>query len=193
MKNMGNCSVCGSTKFDKTTTAKHNTTKPYICVLIQCNVYMASPLMLTSSNGNIFRVTGLLSGHRWIPQRPVMRSFDVFFDLCLNKRLSKQPWGWWFETRWRSLWRHCNVMFNFICRTSYGFAKNICYISSLLHMLRRLMKTCLVSYSYFSSDFFLNVEQTEPRHWSYLVDELWQEMCLYHRDMLSLVRLSFFW
>ena len=31
-------------------------------------------------------------------QRTVTRSFDVFFDLCLNKRLSKQPWGWWFET-----------------------------------------------------------------------------------------------
>ena len=29
-------------------------------------------------------------------QRPVTRSFDVFFDLRLNKRLSKQPWGWWF-------------------------------------------------------------------------------------------------
>ena len=28
-------------------------------------------------------------------QRPVMRSFDVFFDLRLNKRLSKQAWGWW--------------------------------------------------------------------------------------------------
>ena len=28
-------------------------------------------------------------------QRPVTRSFDVFFDLCLNKRLSKQSWGWW--------------------------------------------------------------------------------------------------
>ena len=26
-------------------------------------------------------------------QRPVTRSFDVFFDLRLNKRLSKQPWG----------------------------------------------------------------------------------------------------
>ena len=24
-------------------------------------------------------------------QRPVKRSFDVFFDLILNKRLSKQP------------------------------------------------------------------------------------------------------
>ena len=42
-------------------------------------------------------------------QRPVMRSFDVFFDLCLNKRLSKQSWCWWFEKPWRSLWRHCNV------------------------------------------------------------------------------------
>ena len=42
-------------------------------------------------------------------QRPVVRSFDVFFDLCPNKRLSKQSWGWWFETPWRSLWCHCNV------------------------------------------------------------------------------------
>ena len=39
-------------------------------------------------------------------QRPVTRSFDVFFELCLTKRLSKQPRGWWFETP--SLWRHCN-------------------------------------------------------------------------------------
>ena len=31
-------------------------------------------------------------------QRPVTRSFDVFFDLRLNKRLSKQWWGWWIET-----------------------------------------------------------------------------------------------
>ena len=31
-------------------------------------------------------------------QRPVMRSFDVYFDLRPNKRLSKQSWGWWFET-----------------------------------------------------------------------------------------------
>ena len=46
---------------------------------------------------------------RWIPtQRPVTQSFDVFFDLRLNKQLSKQPWGWWFETPSWSLWRHCN-------------------------------------------------------------------------------------
>ena len=42
-------------------------------------------------------------------QRPVTRSFDVFFDLWLNKRVSKQPWCWWFETPSCSIWRHCNV------------------------------------------------------------------------------------
>ena len=31
-------------------------------------------------------------------QRPVTRSFDVFFDLRLNKRLSKPSRRWWFET-----------------------------------------------------------------------------------------------
>ena len=38
--------------------------------------------------------------------RPVTRRFDVFFDLCLNKRLSKQWRRWWFDTPSRSLWRH---------------------------------------------------------------------------------------
>ena len=41
-------------------------------------------------------------------QRPVTRGFGVFFDLCLNKRLGNQSWGWWFETPSCSLWRHCN-------------------------------------------------------------------------------------
>ena len=39
---------------------------------------------------------------------PVTRSFDVFFDQRLSKRLSKQWWGWWFETLSCPLWRHCN-------------------------------------------------------------------------------------
>ena len=43
-------------------------------------------------------------------QRPVTRGFDVFFDLRLNKRLSKQWWGWCFEAPWRPLWRHCNAV-----------------------------------------------------------------------------------
>ena len=41
-------------------------------------------------------------------QRPATRSLVVFFDLRLNKWLSNQSWGWWYETQSRSLWRHCN-------------------------------------------------------------------------------------
>ena len=41
-------------------------------------------------------------------QRPVTRRFDVFFDLCLNKRMSKQPLGWWFEMPLCPLWRRFN-------------------------------------------------------------------------------------
>ena len=68
--------------------------------------------MMTSSSGNIFRVTGHLcvefTGHRWNPHtKPAKRSFEVF-DLHLNKRLSKQWWGWWFEAPLCPLWRHCN-------------------------------------------------------------------------------------
>ena len=48
-------------------------------------------------------------------QRPVTRSFDVFFHLSLNKRLSKQ--SILFETPWRSLWRLCNVL-RFSCGLS---------------------------------------------------------------------------
>ena len=51
-----------------------------------------SDYMMTSSNGNIFRVTGTLwgrfTGHP--SQSPMTQNVDVFFDLRLNKRLSKQ-------------------------------------------------------------------------------------------------------
>ena len=50
-------------------------------------------------------------------QRPVTRSFDVFFDLRMNKRLSKQSWGWWSETISHPLWRHRND-------TGYCYIKN---------------------------------------------------------------------
>ena len=43
-------------------------------------------------------------------QRPVTRSFRVFFDMRLNKLLSKQSWEWWFETLSLPLWRHCNAL-----------------------------------------------------------------------------------
>ena len=95
--------------------------------------------MMTSSNGNIFRVTGPLCGEftgtgEFPTQRPVTRSYDVFFDPRLNKRLSKQTWGWWFETLSSSLWRQCNDILG-ASRTShvlsYGHIDNVNVMSSL--------------------------------------------------------------
>ena len=85
---------------------------------------------MTLSNGNIVRVTGPSCGDFTGPgefptQRPVTRSFDVFFDLRLNKRLSKQPWGWWFETPSWSLLRHCNVFY--ICAGKNGIV-SVCEV-----------------------------------------------------------------
>ena len=70
-------------------------------------------VMMMSSNGNVFHVTGHLCGEFTGPsefsaQRSVMRSFGVFFYLCLNKQLSKQACGWWFETLSHPLLHQCN-------------------------------------------------------------------------------------
>ena len=82
------------------------------------NVVRKTPIggwfMMTSSNGNIFCVTGPLcgefTGHRWITcTKASDAELDVFFDLRLNKKFSKQSCGWLFETLLRPLWRHCNV------------------------------------------------------------------------------------
>ena len=81
----------------------------YACI---SRVYLIQRFqMMTSSNGNIFRVTGPLCGDftgEFPSPRPVTQSVDVFFDLRMHKRLSKQSWGWRFETPSWSFWRHCN-------------------------------------------------------------------------------------
>ena len=94
---------------------------------------------MTSSNGNIFRVTGHLCGEftglRWIPRTKASDAgFGVFFDLRLNKRLSKQSWGWLLETLSWSLWRQSNglhILCNILC-----FDWDICY--SMMISTRRV-------------------------------------------------------
>ena len=70
-------------------------------------------VMITSSNGNIFRVTGhFCAGNSLVTgeppsQRPVTRSFDIFYDLHLNKWFSNTIGT--SETPSCPLLRHCNV------------------------------------------------------------------------------------
>ena len=59
-------------------------------------------------------------------QRPVTRSFDVFFELRLNERLSKQSWGWWSETPSCPLWRHSDA--SLIFHNQYPISLTHCYL-----------------------------------------------------------------
>ena len=81
-------------------------------------------------------------------QRPVTRSFDVYFDPRLNKRLSKQSSGWWFETLSRPFWRHSNEMAQ--------------QPASLRHRLpyQRLAKLQLLSYRYLNCRELAEEKQT---------------------------------
>ena len=85
--------------------------------------HMASR-MTTSSNGNIFRVTshlcGEFTGHR---HSRCTKASDAellcfFFDLRLNKRLSKQSLGWWFETPSNPLYWKVNLSFVIVALSS---------------------------------------------------------------------------
>ena len=68
--------------------------------------------MMTSTNGNIFRVTVPLwvesTCHWWISHTKASDAELWCFDLRLNKRLRKQSRCLWFETPPRSLWCHYN-------------------------------------------------------------------------------------
>ena len=95
-----------------------------MCTYMFCGGVLCTAVLstMTSSNVNIFRFTGLFV---WRIHRSPRNSLHkaqwrgplMFSLICaLNKRLSKQSWGWWFETPSRPLWRHCN---RWIWRYSY--------------------------------------------------------------------------
>ena len=51
---------------------------------------------------------------RWIPHTKASDAeLWCFLLSASDKRLSKQPWGWWFETPSWSLWRQCNGKLSF--------------------------------------------------------------------------------
>ena len=75
---------------------------------------------MTSSNGNFSELLAMCA------QRPVTRSFGVFFDLRLNKRLGEQWWGWWFETPSFPLLCHCDVTHQLWNSVTCGREK-LCY------------------------------------------------------------------
>ena len=89
--------------------------------------------MMTSWNETFSALLAICAGNSPVPgafpaQGSMTRSFDVFLDLRLKKRLSKQSWGWWFETPSCSLWRHSNAIMKtreHNVQTSRGFMEDI--------------------------------------------------------------------
>ena len=77
-------------------------------------------------------------------QRPLTWSFYVFFYLRLNKPLSKQLWGGWFETLSRRLWRHCNDNETTSQRTGPLWSVNYTqYVNSFVEWYCKAMAPCL--------------------------------------------------
>ena len=73
------------------------------------------------------------------PHRGQWRGALMFSLICaLNKRLSNQSWGWWYQTPSCSLWRHCNGCANIsqdaitkskhICLCPFTFFLNSCFV-----------------------------------------------------------------
>ena len=69
-------------------------------------------------------------------QRPVTWSFDIFFDLRPNKWLSKQSWGWWFETLSCPFLRHCNEVRSYSDSIAFLCNNYTCH-----YMVRRQLRT----------------------------------------------------
>ena len=89
---------------------------------------------MTSSNGNNFGVTGLCVGNSLVTgefpsQRPMIQSLDVFFDLHLNKWLSKPSNRRWFNVALCSLWSHWMCWLIVVYRGIYA-SKNWVIIGS---------------------------------------------------------------
>ena len=81
--------------------------------LTEETVRVSNVTMKTSCHGHIFHITGPLCGES------VVRSFDVFFVVILNKHSS----CWWFDAM-RLMWRHSNdylfIFYHFCCKAVPG-------------------------------------------------------------------------
>ena len=136
---------------------------PNINAIFPENVWKQCPrFMMISSNENIFRVTDHLCGEFTGPQRPVTRSFHVFFDL----HLSKQSWGWCFETSSCPFWRHCNFVSPFM-----HWLWLLLWISYKPSLTSHVQLLCLFPGNHSTDDVTINLEK-KPNSFS-IINQEW--------------------
>ena len=120
----------------------------------------------------------------FLAQRPVTRCFDVFFDLRLNKGLSKQS---------RSLWRHCNaycwypVVEGLIsptcvwhspsapcCRENISSGKDTCQHFEISHVI--FWNRVVHFHEYFSyfNEYILHILTSNHQEFKFIFDFRWE-------------------
>ena len=122
-------------------------------------------------------------------QRPVTRSFEVFFDLRLNKRLSKQSWGWWFEMSSCPLWCHCNDVSNY---TQRGRVSCCFAIKGGLTHWGRVIHICVNKLTIIGSDNGLLPGQCQAIIWTNAAIFLIQTSGTNFSEILSEIHTSLF-
>ena len=80
-------------------------TKTKAFIRVVCNMSVTWRHQMETFSALLANVWGI---HRSPHKGQWRGALNVFFDLSLNKPLSKQLWDWWFEMPSRPLWRHCN-------------------------------------------------------------------------------------
>ena len=118
--------------------------------------------MMTSLNGNISALLALCEG---IHQSPVdsspkgqWRGALVFpSNVRLNKRLSKHSRRQWFETPWRSLWRHCNLVFEAAIAKKYNST--------------RISRVILIHFSFTTSHAYVTIVLSQKNVGNWLVSD----------------------
>ena len=112
-------------------------------------------------------------------QRPVTQSFDIFFDLCLNKQFSKQSWDWWFETPSYSGVLNCSChisdLHNFIGAATRWYAP-----------LRKQCHIFYRSYRNFDDAEFCSAVSSAPFHVCEIFDHI-EDMAWFTSSLLSAI------
>ena len=86
----------------------------WLCLLLACGDIKHFPYVDSMMTSTFSTLLAICKGNSPVTgefptQRPVTCSFDVFFDLRLDKQLNKQWWGWWLEIPSCPLWCHYNA------------------------------------------------------------------------------------
>ena len=68
---------------------------------------------------------------------------SLYPNLRLDKRLSKQSWGWWSEMPSRSLWRHRNAICTLVCYAMF-YSGYITVLDGFLCISYHMLSGCIM-------------------------------------------------